>query len=86
MGFVKAKSKASLIAGLASGVALALCFAYSLVALQNGLIASAVVLVILNIMFAIRLKKTRKFMPSGLMLIISSVAELVVVAALLTGQ
>ncbi|MBX9669635.1 MAG: TMEM14 family protein [Candidatus Obscuribacterales bacterium] len=83
MGFVKANSKASLIAGLASGAALAGCFAFSMADQQNGLIASIVVLLILNGMFAMRLVKTKKFMPNGLMLIISSVAEIVVFAALL---
>lgn len=83
MGFVKAKSKASLIAGIFSGVLLAVCFFVSQSELRAGLIGACVLLVLLDVMFAQRLAKTKKFMPSGMMLVICSVAELLVVAGLL---
>lgn len=82
MGFVKAKSKASLIAGVISGILLAVCFFVSQSELRAGLIGACVLLVLLDMMFASRLAKTKKFMPSGMMLIVCSIAELVVVAGL----
>lgn len=69
-GFVKAQSKPSLIAGVSSAVLLLACMGYSLVSLVPATIAAAVISDLLLIVFALRLSKTKKFMPSGLMLII----------------
>ena len=73
IGFFKAKSKVSLIS---SSV-----FAAVLVLTQTGIFKTAVSLNLVNVIlaallvvFAIRLAKTKKFMPSGLMLVVTIVA------------
>jgi uncharacterized membrane protein (UPF0136 family) len=64
IGFFKAKSKVSLIMSVAFAAALSLCAAGII---PNRNIAD-LLLVALLVVFAMRLTKTRKFMPSGLML------------------
>ena len=73
IGFFKAHSKVSLIS---SSV-----FAAVLVLTQTGIFAPAVARNLVNILlaallvvFAIRLAKTKKFMPSGLMLVLTILA------------
>jgi len=70
IGFLKAGSKVSLIS---SSV-----FAAVLVLTQTGLFKPSVSLILENVLlaallvvFAIRLAKTKKFMPSGLMLVLT---------------
>jgi len=75
MGFIKAKSKISLITSTIFAVLLALC---NLAVIQPFYIADILVGLLL-IVFGIRFAKGRKFMPSGLMLVLSAV----VLAALL---
>lgn len=70
MGFLKARSKASLVASLGSAIPLAL------VALGRLPGAVAVgVLIVLQAVFFLRLRKTGKFMPSGLLLGLSILME-----------
>ncbi len=70
IGYFKAKSRVSLIMSAAFAVALALCAA--------GVIARVVVadalLAALLLVFVLRLVKTKKFMPAGLMLVLTAVA------------
>ncbi|MEM6450729.1 MAG: TMEM14 family protein [Cyanobacteria bacterium P01_D01_bin.105] len=67
MGYQKAGSKVSLISGLVSGLLL-LVGAYLLFGgILTGLILSGLVSLLLVIVFVIRLIKTKKFMPAGLM-------------------
>ncbi|NJO39151.1 MAG: hypothetical protein HC769_08565 [Cyanobacteria bacterium CRU_2_1] len=68
-GYAKAKSKPSLISGLASGILLVIGGIGQQQGTSWGLWLSVIVAVVLIIVFAIRLAKTRKFMPAGLMLI-----------------
>ena len=70
MGFLKARSKASLIASVGSAIPLAL------VALGHlpGTVALGV-LIVLQAVFFMRLRKTGKFMPSGLLLGLSVLME-----------
>jgi uncharacterized membrane protein (UPF0136 family) len=70
MGFLKAKSKVSLITSAV--------FAAVLVLTQTGIFDSGVarnlvnvLLAVLLVVFAVRLAKTKKFMPSGLMLVLT---------------
>ena len=70
IGFFKAKSKVSLIS---SSV-----FAAVLVLTQTGIFKPSVSLILVNVLlaallvvFAIRLARTKKFMPSGLMLVLT---------------
>ena len=69
MGFIKAKSKPSLIASVAFAVALSAC---QLVGRLGELHGPDILLVLLLIVFAMRLAKTRKFVPSGLMIVLTA--------------
>lgn len=70
MGYVQAKSKASLISGSISGLLLIFAGVMQLQGQAWGSILATVVTSVLLIVFAIRLVKTRKFMPAGLMTIL----------------
>src|SRR6266516_1092450 len=70
IGFLKAKSKVSLIMSAVFAAALSLCAA--------GIIfqpyVADILLAALLVVFAMRLVKTKKFMPAGMMLLITLVA------------
>jgi uncharacterized membrane protein (UPF0136 family) len=70
IGFFKAKSQISLIMSVSFAAALALCalrvFTYKYFA--------DILLAALLVVFAIRLTKTKKFMPAGMMLIVTLAA------------
>jgi uncharacterized membrane protein (UPF0136 family) len=70
IGFLKAGSKISLILSVAFAAILSLCAAH--VVFQAYM--ADIVLAALLVVFGVRLAKTRKFMPSGLMLIITVAA------------
>jgi uncharacterized membrane protein (UPF0136 family) len=70
VGFVKGKSKVSLIMALVFGGLLTLC---ALGIITIPWIAD-VLLALLVITFGMRLAKTRKFMPSGMLLIVTVLA------------
>jgi uncharacterized membrane protein (UPF0136 family) len=67
IGFFKAKSPVSLIMSVAFAAALSFC--------AMGIVfkpyVADILLIALLVVFAIRLAKTKKFMPGGLMLIIT---------------
>ncbi|EEQ98148.1 transmembrane protein 14, putative [Perkinsus marinus ATCC 50983] len=75
IGFVQAKSKPSLIAGTLSGV---LVFAAAELGSSydnlTGLFCLAAIALILTVFFYSRYVKTRKFMPAGLMCVISALS------------
>lgn len=72
MGYVKARSRPSLISGLISGAALLTAWWTSLAKSYDAGIALAACLAIaLLIVFALRFRKTNAFMPAGLMAIVS---------------
>ncbi|MEI6779597.1 MAG: TMEM14 family protein [Verrucomicrobiota bacterium] len=70
IGFLKAKSRVSLIMSVAFAAALSLCAA--------GIIfqpyVADVLLAALLVVFGMRLAKTKKFMPAGLMLAVTILA------------
>ena len=70
IGFLKAKSQVSLIMSVGFAAVLSLCAA--------GIIfkdyVADILLAALLVVFAIRLAKTKKFMPAGLMLVVTLVA------------
>ena len=70
VGLLKGKSKVSLIMSVAFAVALSLCAADIIFKYYVADILLAVLLAV----FAMRLVKTKKFMPAGLMLIITILA------------
>ncbi len=77
MGYVSAKSKPSLISGVISGLLLCVTIILQLQQIALGLILAKIITGFLVLVFMIRLWKTRKFMPAGLMLVVS-VAILVI--------
>ncbi len=77
IGYLNAKSKPSLISGVVSGLLLLLSAFLQWQQLALGLILAQIITIFLAIVFLIRLWKTRKFMPAGLMLMIS-VAMLII--------
>lgn len=74
VGYTKAKSKISLFAGCGTGILLILGGIVQIQGLTWGLIFSIVMSVFLIITFISRLLKTRKFIPSGLMIIAGFIA------------
>lgn len=70
IGFFKGKSKVSLIMSVAFAAALSLCAADIIF---KAYVAD-ILLVALLVVFAMRLVKTKKFMPAGMMLVITILA------------
>lgn len=74
IGFFKAKSKVSLITSTVFAVVLIFAAIPGILdASLRGKLAN-IVMALLLIVFAVRLGKTKKFMPSGLMLIVTIAA------------
>jgi uncharacterized membrane protein (UPF0136 family) len=69
LGYVKAGSQTSLISGLVSGILLIVAGIAHQQGTNWGLPLAVVVTVALISVFAVRYFKTRKFMPSGLMVL-----------------
>jgi uncharacterized membrane protein (UPF0136 family) len=82
IGYTKAKSKASLIAGIVSAVLLDLCFALTSYDVRTGLVASLFVIACLDVIFVVRLVKTAKFMPSGMLLALCLAEQAILVYGL----
>jgi uncharacterized membrane protein (UPF0136 family) len=70
IGFLKAKSKVSLIMSVGFAIALSLCAANIIF---RPYVADILLVVLLGV-FVARLVKTKKFMPAGLMLVITIIA------------
>ncbi len=71
IGFLKAKSKVSLIMSVVAAALLVLT--RTGIFSQPAMIAN-VIMALLLVVFAIRLVKTKKFMPAGLMLLLTILA------------
>lgn len=67
-GYLKSQSKPSLISGCISGVLLLIAATMQIQGLNLGLLLSRIIVLLLAVVFTIRLVKTKKFMPSGIML------------------
>ncbi|MBE9177240.1 hypothetical protein IQ268_01460 [Oculatella sp. LEGE 06141] len=78
MGYAQAQSKISLISGSISGILLILGGALEWFGVTGGLILAAIVAAVLVVVFAVRLFKTRKLMPAGLMIVAGVVTLLVI--------
>jgi len=79
IGYIQARSKVSLLSGSISGLLLILAAYFQLQGQTWGSILAVLVTGILVVVFAVRLAKTRKFMPAGLMTILGMVALAVMV-------
>lgn len=67
-GYVKSRSKPSLISGSLSGILLLIAAGMQSRGYDSGLLISKVIIALLTVVFAVRLIKTSKFMPSGIMI------------------
>jgi uncharacterized membrane protein (UPF0136 family) len=86
IGYAKAGSKASLIAGSVSAILIFLCGLFSIFGSQRmAFILGATVTAALVIVFAMRFAKSRKVMPGGMMSLISLAALVFLVAAAMTS-
>jgi uncharacterized membrane protein (UPF0136 family) len=74
IGFFKAKSKVSLITSVVFAVLLALTTLRSVFQASFARDLANVILILLLVVFTIRLAKTKKLMPSGLMLAVTIAA------------
>jgi uncharacterized membrane protein (UPF0136 family) len=74
IGFLKAGSKVSLITSAVSAAALVLTAIPGLFTPSLGRSLADIIMAALLVVFAIRLGKTKKFMPSGLMLAVTVLA------------
>jgi uncharacterized membrane protein (UPF0136 family) len=78
IGYLKAGSRASLIAGLSSAVAVAAALGLAIsqhrLGIPLGLLLSSCLFVLFGYRYAV---KTRKFMPSGMLAIVSMIVILV---------
>jgi uncharacterized membrane protein (UPF0136 family) len=83
MGYVKARSKPSLISGLISGAALLIAWGITLGnSYSAGMGLATCLAITLLIVFSLRFRKSNKFMPAGLMAIVSLFCAVVFAIAL----
>ena len=80
IGYKQSQSKISLISGSISGLLLLIASYFINQGLSWSLLMGAIVCFTLVIVFILRLKKTGKFMPAGLMIILGTIAFLITVA------
>lgn len=73
IGFLKAGSKVSLITSAVAAALLTLTRLHGVFDYNFGRNLATVIMAALLVVFAIRLTKTKKFMPSGLMLVLTVV-------------
>ena len=74
IGFYKAKSQVSLIASAIFAALLVLTAVPGIFEHRFAMDLSNVIMAVVLVVFAIRLAKTKKFMPAGMMLIMTVVA------------
>ncbi|WP_174712197.1 TMEM14 family protein [Nostoc sp. TCL240-02] len=84
IGYIQARSKVSLLSGSISGLLLILAAYFQLQGQTWGSILAVLVTAVLVVVFAVRLAKTRKFMPAGLMTILGMLALAVMVNQIVT--
>jgi uncharacterized membrane protein (UPF0136 family) len=81
-GYARVGSKASLISGVGFGLVLLISGIGVWNGSQNSLMAAILIALLLVVLFAIRYAKTRRFMPSGVLVILSVVAAVLFTRAL----
>src|SRR5215470_8180204 len=85
VGFVKGKSKASLIAGVVMSVLLDISFGISLNSERTGLIMADAVTFLVFMVGSVRFHKTRRYMPGGMLMTLGSIGLAVITFALVKG-
>lgn len=85
MGYLKAGSRPSLIAGLTSGFLALVCLGLSFQGAPAAMPLGAGLAALMSVVFGIRLAKTHKFMPSGLLLATSLIVLVILGIALATS-
>jgi uncharacterized membrane protein (UPF0136 family) len=80
MGFVKANSRPSLIGGLSSALVVLGALGLAAAGFPSGYILGAIIAIGMLQFFAKRFAKNRKFMPGGLMAIVSLAAAVILIA------
>jgi uncharacterized membrane protein (UPF0136 family) len=73
IGYMRASSKVSLISGTISGLLLIVAGFFQLQGQAWAALLAVIVTGFLVVVFAVRLAKTRKFMPAGLMVLLGMV-------------
>ena len=73
MGFFKAGSKVSLVTSAVAAALLVLTRLHGIFQPAFGRNLATVIMALLLVVFAVRLAKTKKFIPSGLMLVLTAV-------------
>ncbi len=86
IGYKQAGSKISLISGAISGLLLILAGILQLQGQSYGFVFAGVITVVLVVFFAMRLQKTRKFMPAGLMTVLGVVTLVVIASQFFKGS
>jgi uncharacterized membrane protein (UPF0136 family) len=81
-GFARVGSKASLISGVGFGLVLLVSGFGVWNGSQNSLMAATIIALLLVVLFAIRYAKKRRFMPAGMLAILSLVAVVTFALAL----
>lgn len=74
MGFIKARSKASLITSVSFAAILSICATRGILDARMGNILANIILATLLVFFAWRLSKSKKFMPAGMMVVLTLAA------------
>ncbi len=74
IGFFKGKSQASLITSVIFAGLLVLTAVHGIFAPRFAMQLSNIIMVLLLVVFAIRLAKTKKFMPAGMLLVLTLAA------------
>lgn len=82
LGYAKAKSLPSLLSGSVFGVLLIICSILMFQAKSVGTYTALLLSFFLGIFFAFRYKGSRKFMPAGLMIVLSLVTFIVLLTAI----
>jgi uncharacterized membrane protein (UPF0136 family) len=85
IGYLQAKSRVSLISGVVSGLLLIFAAYLQFQGQTWGLILATVVTAVLVVFFALRLARTRKFMPAGLMTILGMLSLVILVNRLVAS-
>ncbi|MBD1824607.1 TMEM14 family protein [Cyanobacteria bacterium FACHB-DQ100] len=76
IGYIKAGSRVSLMTGLGSAVALGVAAYANSGNRVRGLLVAILIAIALTTFFGLRWRETRKFMPAGLMTLLSAVAAI----------